>query len=186
MQALPSLKAIEAVGVPHDNEVAQAVDLGIPAKHLNGLFHVASRERDADLFEHAFQRAAHSCEVVDIFHLQPVANDGTAFGETRYQIAEAFEVEHHLETGQQFARLLRSRLCDGGKDPLVECAVEFVKCFLTAPDSNKRRLRSVDKPIESVGNGLSGDITGGSRKFRNGEPLGLLNESKSWRIHVYR
>src|SRR6185312_8574130 len=187
MKALSTAKSFRIIRVTDDQQVAQAIDLGITTENMNGLLHIASCKSPGDLLEHVFKRTRHPRKMVDIFHIEPVADDSGTLGKAGHQIADSLQIQHQFQTGKQFTGLFRRDAGNLRSQTLVEFTVQLIELLLTIPDRKQSSGRSVDQAINGMRNALPCESTGdGWKPSKIVAFSSRTNSSKSRRIHDNR
>jgi hypothetical protein len=113
--------------VAQEDEIAQAVHVGVGAEYLNGLADVALGERGATVSEHLFEQRGHLRELAGVFGVDASADRLRAVGEVEQEVADALEANHELHAGEKFARLTRADLSDGSGDSVVDFEIKSVE-----------------------------------------------------------
>ena len=113
--------------VAEEDQVAQAVDLGVGTEHIDSFADVAARESVAYVGQHFFEDGGHVGEVASVLGIDAAGSPLSAVGEAEEQVANAFEADHELHEGEEFASFGRLNLGDGSSNGGVDFHVERIE-----------------------------------------------------------
>jgi hypothetical protein len=116
--------------VTQEQEVPDAVHFGIGAEDVESLADIAAGKCGSAIGQHFLQQRRHLSEIAGIFGVNAPADRQGAVGEAEQQIADAFESDHNLHAGEQFACFGGTDLGDGGGDSAVDFHIERVELAL--------------------------------------------------------
>ena len=113
--------------VAQEDQVAQAIHLGVGAEDVDGLADIAAGKCGSAVSEHLFEQSRHLGEVAGIFGVDASADRLGAVGEAEKQVANTLKSDHNLHAGQEFASFGGADFGDGGGDSAVDFHVERVE-----------------------------------------------------------
>src|SRR5271169_554340 len=127
LQAGLADEVLRVLDVPEEDEVAQAVHLGVGAEDIDGLGDIAAGKCGCAVGQHLLEQGRHLGEVPSVFRVDAAADRQGTIGEAEQKVANALESDHDLHAGKEFASFRGADLGDGGGDAAVNFPVESVE-----------------------------------------------------------
>ena len=125
--------------VAEEDEVAEAIDFGIGTKNVDGFADIAGGESVANIGEHLFQDGGHVGEVAAVIGIDAAGGGLSAVGEAEQEVADAFEADHELHAGEEFAGLGGLNLGDDGSNGAVDFHIERIEFALALAQGVEQR-----------------------------------------------
>lgn len=146
--------------VAQEDQIAQAVHLGVGAEDLDGRADVALRECGAAVGEHLFQNCGHLGEVAGVFGVNASADRLRAVGKAEQEVANALEADHELHAGEKFVCLGGVDFGDGGGDSVVDFEIESVEFALALAQGAEQGAGTGRNAFGGCGGGFFGHVAG--------------------------
>ncbi len=146
--------------VAEEDEVTEAIDFGIGAEDIDGFADVAGGESVANVGEHLFENRRHVREVAAVIGIDAASGGLRAIGKAEKQIADAFEADHELHAGEEFAGLSGLDVGDDGGDGAVDFHIERVEFALALAQRVQQEVGAGSDAFGSGSGGLLGETTG--------------------------
>jgi len=146
--------------VAKKDEVAEAVHLGIGAENVNSLADVAIRKSVADVGEHFFEDGGHVSKVASVFGIDTTSGGLRAVGKTEEKVADAFEADHELHAGKEFAGLCGLYFGDGGGNRAVDFHIERVELAFADAQGIQQSAGASGDALSGGAGGFLGQETG--------------------------
>jgi len=131
LQASLAMNIFGILDVTQEDEIAQAVHLGIGAENVDGAGDFAVGEGFAAIGQHFFEDGRHVGEVAGVVWIEASAGGLGAVGETEQKVADALEADHEFHAGEKLAGFGRPDVGDCGGDAGVDFHVEGIEFALT-------------------------------------------------------
>jgi hypothetical protein len=146
--------------VAEENQVPEAVDLGVGAEHIDGFADVAVGEGIAHVGQHFFEDGGHVGEVASVFGIDAAGSRLRAVGEAEEKIADALKADHELHAGEEFTRFGGLDFGDDRSDGAVDFHVEGVEFALALAEGVEKRAGAGGDAFGGCSGGFLGQTTG--------------------------
>lgn len=146
--------------VAEEDEVTEAIDFGIGAEDIDGFADVAGGESVANVGEHLFENRRHVREVAAVIGIDAASGGLRAIGKAEKQIADAFEADHELHAGEEFAGLSGLDVGDDGGDGAVDFHIERVEFALALAQGVEQRAGAGGNAFGGSAGGFFGESAG--------------------------
>ena len=160
LQARLAVDVLRVLDVAQEDEVAQAIHLGVGAENLDGLADVAIGKSIAAIGQHFFQEGCHLGEVASVFRVYASADRECAVGEAEQEISDALQTDHELHAGEELAGFGWSYLRDGGRDSVVDFEIERVELAFALAKRVEQSIGTGGDAFGGCARGFFGHVTG--------------------------
>ena len=139
--------------VAEEDQVAQAIHLGVGAENVDGFADIAGGKSCAAVGEHFFEDGRHLREVARVLGVDASGRGLGAVGKAKQKIADALEADHELHAGEKFASL--------GGPTSVMAVVTPLSISMSSVSSSRSRWRSEFSSAFGAGGDAFGSGAGG-------------------------
>ena len=138
VKALMARLFLGIINVADEQQVAEAVHLGVGTKDGKRSLQVAIAKSGQRVSQHLLEQFGHALEIAAVLPANLTRDHGSAVGHVEQQVAHALEFENVFQAGEQLpgVGLGGARNCRG--DALVNLAIELVQLFLAAANEIQR------------------------------------------------
>ena len=142
LQAGLARNTFRILDVAKEDQVAEAVHFRIGADDFDGAAYVALREPIAGVSQHFLKDRRHPSEVAGVIRLDAAYAGQSAVGEAEQKITDAFQSDHELHAGEQFAGLGGFGTSNGDGNAAVNFHIERVEFLLADAEGIEQSGRS--------------------------------------------
>jgi len=160
LEAGLAVRIFGILDVAQEDQVAQAIHLGVGAQDVDGLGDIAVGKCGAAIGQHLFEERRHLGEVAGVFGVDASADGLSTVGEAKQQVADAFEGDHDLHAGQKFAGFGGPDFGDGGGDSAVDLEVECVEFALALTEGVEQGTGAGGDAFRRGAGGFLGHVAG--------------------------
>ena len=147
-------KTLGILDVAEEDEIAEAIDFGVGTEDIDGFGNVAAGESVANVGEHFFKDGGHAGEVASVFGIDASGGGLGTVGKAEKQIADAFETDHELHTGEKLAGLGGLDFGDNRGDGAVDFHVDGVKLKFALTQRTQQRIGTGSDAFGGGGGGF--------------------------------
>src|ERR1700693_5512073 len=156
---------LRILDVTQEDDIAQAVHLGIGAKDIDGFLDILLGKRLADISQHLLQHRGHLGQVAGILRVEAVARSLRAGGKAQEQVPNALESDHDFHACEQLPGFGLWNAGDSRGHTGVHFPVNGIKFFFALPDVVQAGHRSGGNTLGRDSRSLAGQFAGFHRSL---------------------